>query len=484
MTLFIKGHSYGYELQRVAQMFCFGQKVQVREEEPPKDFAEEYIYTEWDGAASKVIYHCPQKAEKRVSSSTRETLIEENLELTFGAQIFEILSAVTGLYPPWGVLTGIRPVKLFLKRLRAGLDLPALGEVFLKNRRLDPSRFALALQTAQTERPLLERSTQDSFSLYVSIPFCPSRCTYCSFVSHSVEQAVKLIPVYIDKLIEELAEIGRFTRQLNLKLRTIYFGGGTPTVFNASQLERLMEAITEQFDLSDLWEYTVEAGRPDTITQEKLETIRKMGAGRISVNPQTLSDSVLQAVGRKHTAAQCMECYQMAKGLGFSVNMDLIAGLPTDTLEGFLRSVNGLIEAGPDNITIHTLTVKRAAQLCAKEIREQMDMVRNMVDNARTDLEKAGYFPYYLYRQTGTLSSLENVGYAKPGTECLYNIYMMDETHSVFAAGAGACTRLCHPRTGKIQRIYNYKYPYEYLERFEAIKDRKKQITAFFSTVL
>lgn len=484
MTLFIKGHSYGYELQRVVQMFCFGQKVPVREETPPKDFAEEYIYAEWDGAVPKVTYACPGKAGKKLLSNKRETLVEGNLELTFGVQIFETLSSVTGLYPPWGVLTGIRPVKLFLKQLQEGLDQSALKKFFLKNRLLDASRFALALQTAKTELPLLERSTPDSFSLYVSIPFCPSRCTYCSFVSHSVEQAAKLIPAYIDKLTEELTEIGRLARQLNLKLRTIYFGGGTPTVLNAEQLRRLMGTITEQFDLSDLWEYTIEAGRPDTITKEKLETIRKMGAGRISVNPQTLSDSVLQAVGRKHTAAQCMECCQMAKDLGFSVNMDLIAGLPTDTLEGFLHSVNGLIPAEPDNITVHTLTVKRAAQLCARETREQLDMVRNMVDNAKAGLEKAGYVPYYLYRQTGTLSSLENVGYAKPGTECFYNIYMMDETHSVFAAGAGACTRLRHPRTGKIQRIYNYKYPYEYLERFEEIKKRKKQITAFLGTVL
>ena len=484
MTIFIKGHSYGYELQRVAQMFCFGEKVQIREGVPPQDFTEAYLYADWDGITAKVTYYCPNGTEKKLLSNTRETLIEENLELTFGVQIFEILSAVTELRPPWGVLTGIRPVKLFLKRIQEGKDQPALKEVFLKNRLLETSRFQLALQTAQIELPLLERSTKDSFSLYVSIPFCPSRCTYCSFVSHSVEQAAKLIPAYIDKLIEELAEIGRLAQQLKLKLRTIYFGGGTPTVLSADQLGRLMEAITKYFDLSDLWEYTIEAGRPDTITKEKLETIRKMGAGRISVNPQTLSDSVLQTVGRKHTAFQCMECYRLAKELGFSVNMDLIAGLPTDTLEGFLHSVNGLIAAGPENITIHTLTVKRAARLSAREARKQLDMVRTMVDNAKTNLEKAGYFPYYLYRQTGTLSSLENVGYGKPGTECLYNIYMMDETHSVFAAGAGACTRLRHPQTGKIQRIYNYKYPYEYLERFGDIKERKKQITAFFGTVL
>ena len=299
MTIFIKGHSYGYELQRVAQMFCFGEKVQVREEVPPQDFTEAYLYADWDGITAKVTYYCPNGTEKKLLSNTRETLIEENLELTFGVQIFEILSAVTELRPPWGVLTGIRPVKLFLKRIQEGKDQPALKEVFLKNRLLETSRFQLALQTAQIELPLLERSTKDSFSLYVSIPFCPSRCTYCSFVSHSVEQAAKLIPAYIDKLIEELAEIGQLAQQLKLKLRTIYFGGGTPTVLSADQLGRLMEAITKYFDLSDLWEYTIEAGRPDTITKEKLETIRKMGAGRISVNPQTLSDSVLQTVGRK-----------------------------------------------------------------------------------------------------------------------------------------------------------------------------------------
>ena len=193
MTIFIKGHSYGYELQRVAQMFCFGEKVQIREGVPPQDFTEAYLYADWDGITAKVTYYCPNGTEKKLLSNTRETLIEENLELTFGVQIFEIHSAVTELRPPWGVLTGIRPVKLFLKRIQEGKDQPALKEVFLKNRLLETSRFQLALQTAQIELPLLERSTKDSFSLYVSIPFCPSRCTYCSFVSHSVEQAAKLI---------------------------------------------------------------------------------------------------------------------------------------------------------------------------------------------------------------------------------------------------------------------------------------------------
>lgn len=482
MTLFVDGHNYGYELQRVTQMFCFGEKVAVAQGTPPADFSGECVHALLRDGAAEVFYRA-DTAEKHLRCVPGD-FVEENAELTFGVLIYRLLSEATGLCPPWGVLTGIRPVKLFIRRIREGMDQNALRDAFITKRKVDESRFALALKTARAELPLLDRSTSDSFSLYVSIPFCPSRCAYCSFVSHSVEQAAKLIPAYVDRLCEELALTAKIAEKLGLRLRTVYFGGGTPTALTAGQLERLMETVAANFDLENVWEYTVEAGRPDTITQEKLRVIRRLGAGRVSINPQTLSDEVLRAVGRRHTAAQCMERYREARDMGFSVNMDLIAGLPADTEAGFRASVDGLAAAGPDNVTVHTLTLKRAARLSSGEARAKLDTVRAMTDYARERLERAGYAPYYLYRQNGTLSALENVGYAKPGTYCLYNVYMMDETHSVLAVGAGASTRLCHPVTGEIGRVYNYKYPYEYLERFDEIKKRKEQIVTFFGTPL
>lgn len=482
MTLFISGHAYGYELQRVAQMFCFGEKVPVVQG-PPAQECGEWLWAALENGRPVVTYRWAA-GEERCAPPPDEAVPEDGMELAFGVLIYGLLSRMTGLAPPWGVLTGIRPVKLFLRRIREGMDEASLRECFVEKRRLDESRFSLALRTARAQLPLVERSTGDSFSLYVSIPFCPSRCAYCSFVSHSVEQAARLIPDYVEHLCRELEMTARVADRLGLKLRTVYFGGGTPTALSAKQLERIMGTVKDRFDLERVWEYTVEAGRPDTITPEKLRIIRAMGAGRVSINPQTLSDQVLLAVGRRHTVAQCMEQYRLARDMGFTVNMDLIAGLPADTPEGFARSVDGLAEAAPDNITVHTLTVKRAARLTAADARAELAAVRAMVDGARETLTGAGYGPYYLYRQTGTLSALENVGYAKAGTECLYNVYMMDETHSVLAVGAGASTRLCHPVTGEIGRVYNYKYPYEYLERFGQVEKRKEQIVTFFGAPL
>lgn len=483
MTLFVDGHSYGYELQRVAQMFCFGEKVEVAQGAPPDGFQGEYIHAAVRDGAAEAAYH-RAGGQPGISFTGTRAPMDASLEMTLGYLIYSLLSEASGLRPPWGILTGIRPVKLFVRRLREGMSISAMRDFFINNRLVDESRFSLALETAQTELPLLERSTGDSFSLYVSIPFCPSRCAYCSFVSHSVERAAKLIPTYVDRLCEELALTAQIAGRLGLKLRTVYFGGGTPTALTAAQLDRLMGTVADHFDLASVWEYTVEAGRPDTITPEKLSVIKRRGAGRVSINPQTLSDGVLRAVGRRHTAADCMERYCEARELGFSVNMDLIAGLPADTPEGFRGSVDGLIAAGPDNITVHTLTVKRAARISPDEAKLRLDEARDMVDYARGRLKDAGYIPYYLYRQNGTLSSLENVGYAKTGTECLYNVYMMDETHSVLAVGAGASTRLCHPASGRIGRVYNYKYPYEYVERFGEIRKRREEIMTFFDSPL
>ncbi len=239
-------------------------------------------------------------------------------------------------------------------------------------------------KAARIERPLLSRLSERDFSLYVSIPFCPTRCAYCSFVSHSIGRAAKLIPAYLDRLCEELADLARIVSELGLRLRTVYFGGGTPTSLTAEQLARLMDTISDSFDLSGLWEYTVEAGRPDTVTAEKLRTIRSHGAHRISINPQTLEEGVLREIGRRHTSAQLLEAYQMARSEGFdSINMDLIAGLPTDTREGFSRTLDGVLRLAPENITVHTLTVKRAADLTFPQARAELDLVCGMVDEAR-----------------------------------------------------------------------------------------------------
>ena len=288
---------------------------------------------------------------------------------------------------------------------------------------------------------------------------------------------------YLDALIREIAHTGDLLRASGRTVRTLYIGGGTPTTLSSAQLRRLMEALRTHIDLTELVEYTVEGGRPDTLDAEKLETIASMGCGRMSINPQTMNDAVLARVGRRHTAAQTVAAYEAARAAGYdAVNMDLIAGLPGDTVEGFTVSLRQTIALDPENITVHTLTLKRASNLVVEHRAAAYDDVSAMLESCR-ELADVGYRPYYMYRQKGTLQNLENIGWAKPGCECLYNIYIMEEIHTILSAGAGGSTKLVIPgqRRGKIERIFNFKYPTEYIDRFEEILARKQGVEDFYA---
>ena len=288
---------------------------------------------------------------------------------------------------------------------------------------------------------------------------------------------------YVDKLCEELTAIRRTADRAGLHIRTFYIGGGTPTSLNAPQLEQLMSHIAKTFDLAKLDEYTVEAGRPDCTDAEKLRIIKKYGATRISINPQTFSDTVLQNIGRRHTAQDIIDCFAAARAAGHTnINMDLIAGLPGDTVEGFAASLRQAISLAPENITVHTLTLKRASNIVVEHRTADYADVAAMLDSCSM-LAEAGYRPYYMYRQKGTLQNLENIGWAKPGFECLYNIYIMEEVHTILSAGAGGSTKLVIPgqRRGKIERIFNFKYPTEYIDRFAELLDRKKAVEDFYA---
>ena len=335
------------------------------------------------------------------------------------------------------------------------------------------------------ENEIISLSKDNSFSLYISIPFCPTRCSYCSFVSHSVnsQSAKKLVEPYVELLCKELEETGRIAKELNLRLETVYFGGGTPTTLSAEQLEKLFKTVESNFDLTHLREYTVEAGRPDTVTKEKLFAIKNAGATRISINPQTFSDEVLETIGRNHNSQQTIDAYKLACDCGFdNINMDLIAGLPNDTVSSFKNSVDTAVKLGAQNITVHSLAMKTASYMAGN--RENTvctpKEANEMVDYSFEALKNNGYYPYDMYRQSKTVGNLENVGWCKNGKDGLYNVYMMDETHSVFGCGAGAVTKLRSPVDTKIERIYNFKYPYEYIDRFDERITRKAGIYYFY----
>ena len=340
----------------------------------------------------------------------------------------------------------------------------------------------MAKAIADLQEPILkEGSAPKTYSLYIGIPFCPSRCSYCSFVSCNLDRDRKLVQPYVDCLCREVEEIRAQAEQAGLKLCSIYIGGGTPTSLSADQLRQLMGTVRQCFDLSRVVEYTVEAGRPDCTDAEKLAVIKEYGATRISINPQTFSDEVLAGIGRRHSAQDILDCFADARKAGHDdINMDLIAGLPGDTVEGFEKSLRQAIALDPENITVHTLTLKRASRIVIEDQKENdYADVAAMLEKCHL-LAEAGYRPYYLYRQKNTLQNLENVGWCKPGHEGYYNIYIMEEVQTILSAGAGGSTKLVADGGKRMQRIFNFKYPTEYIQRFDEVLERKKGVAVFY----
>lgn len=388
-------------------------------------------------------------------------------------------TALLGHGLPWGSLTGVRPAKLPTKAMLAGKT-PGQAEQELREvYGVSPGKAALAVTCAEAALALKRTLRPDEVSLYVGIPFCPTRCAYCSFISADVKRSLGLVEPYLDGLCAETAAAGAALHAAGKYVRTLYIGGGTPTTLSPAQLDRLMGQLARCLDLSRCTEYTVEAGRPDTITAEKLAVLRAHGATRISVNPQTMEDSVLRAMGRAHTAQQVLDAYGLVKAAGFTqVNMDLIAGLPTDTVVGFRATIEQVISLDPANITVHTLALKKGAALFRdRENLPAAEAVGEMLDCAGRALTAAGYVPYYLYRQKYTSGSFENVGWCKPGTENGYNICMMEELHPVLALGAGGVTKLTDG-AGELKRLCNPKYAAEYLERLpRVLKDKENAFT-------
>ena len=390
--------------------------------------------------------------------------------------LYAVMSDYTGITLPWGSLTGIRPTKLAYELLVQGKTVDDLADYGVSKEKIEAVKAILENQEPFT-------TSYKKVNFYVHIPFCSSRCNYCSFVSMPVnKKTLPLMQRYTELLKGEIESGLKLLSENGYEIDSIYVGGGTPTALSAPQLEQLMSHIARTFDLKSLDEYTVEAGRPDCTDEEKLRIIKEYGATRISINPQTFSDEVLRNIGRRHTAQDILDCYRTARRVGHdNINMDLIAGLPGDTVEGFRHSLQTAIDLDPENITVHTLTLKRASNLVVEHRAADYADVAAMVESCEL-LEKAGYRPYYLYRQKGTLQNLENVGWCKPGYECLYNIYIMEEVHTILSAGAGGSTKLVAPgaRHGKIERIFNYKYPTEYIDRFDTILARKEGVKQFY----
>jgi oxygen-independent coproporphyrinogen-3 oxidase len=382
---------------------------------------------------------------------------------------------LTGITPPWGTLTGIRPAKRVGTMLSSGMTVEEAADALYRTCYTSPDKTRLCAAVAEAEAEALRKLDRRAVSVYIGIPFCPTRCSYCSFVSHSVEKEGRFIPAYVDALIEEIDEtLGRLT----VPVQSVYFGGGTPTTLSAEQLTRVMAAVARHADVGNLLEYTVEAGRPDTITADKLAAIRAGGADRISVNPQTTCDATLAAIGRTHSAEDFFEAYALAKDFPV-VNVDLIAGLPGETPEIFEKSLSDIIALKPANLTVHSLSLKRAARMQYADMARSRQHSGDIFRMLRSTSEKtavAGYRPYYLYRQRNTLGNLENVGYSRPGAEGLYNIYIMGEYQSIVALGCGGVSKVTELGGGRIERLFNDKHVHEYLRGEEKREVHRRRL--------
>lgn len=484
MNLYCISHNYLYETEKLLFLFFPLEKNTVL-----REFTEDsgnYFYTEIINNNETVTFKSTFSYNGETVSDEKtiksENVTDEEYELLSLA--YPLLKKLCGFAPEWGMLTGVRPSKLIMNKMLE-TDEETAKDYFINHFFASPEKTELALSVAKAEIEIIKEIDEKSFSLYVSIPFCPTRCSYCSFVSHSIgtDSAKKLMPEYVNKLCDEIVLTGEKAKENGLKLTSVYWGGGTPTTLSAEDLDRVLTVVEDNFDLSNCTEYTVEAGRPDTITEEKLNVLKKHNVGRISINPQTFSNSVLDAIGRKHSAELTIDKYKLAREIGFDcINMDLIAGLPTDTFESFKNSVDKAISLGAENITVHTLALKRSSTIVTQNESDCVTEkdVSKMLDYAKKALVENGYHPYYMYRQSKALGNFENVGWCKERKECKYNVLMMEEYEHILSVGAGSVTKLLSPGIEKIERIFNYKFPFEYISRFSELLEKKERISTFF----
>ncbi|MBQ2880659.1 MAG: coproporphyrinogen dehydrogenase HemZ [Clostridia bacterium] len=458
MKLEIIGHDFRFDCENMCMLFFPNTKFAAGINDGRE------VKTYFDGITASAEF-TDVDGKKYLATAEVYDILYDKEKAAVKTAMFKAFSEATGIRPPWGILTGIRPVSFWLKMCEMYGEKAA--EVLEKYYLVIPQKIRLCIETSVERAETAAMCKPDTVSLYVSIPFCPTRCKYCSFVSGATEKEHRYIPKYLEVLSRELSQKAELIRQREQKLQTIYIGGGTPSILSAEQLDLLIGHINKTFDFSNVCEFTVEAGRPDTITEDKISVLAANGVSRVSVNPQTLNDDVLRIVGRKHTVADFYRAYEIVAKTNMSVNVDLIAGLPGENAEGFADGVSEITALSPDNITVHSLYVKRAADygmdgsgkdfVCAGA-----DEGTKMITLGSEILHNNGYFPYYLYRQKNTVGNNENTGYAKHGKECKYNILMMDDLQTIYGCGAGGMTKIVEGT--HIERLSNTKFAYNYIE--------------------
>ena len=491
MKLIFRGHDDRYAVEQSLLAFFPDERPVYEAAESGEDHATVSLTVgkKYAAAVTRITYHGKtERGESRVSVEgvsdeyELERLRQKAVKLSF----FKAARAITGATPSWGALTGIRPGKIAGRYLEQGCSEKETDRILRDTYFVAPERRRLAIETAKAGLKAKAELAPNEISLYVGIPFCPTRCSYCSFVSASVEKSFALMEPYLEVLLQEITDAAQMVRETGLKIKSFYMGGGTPTTLSAAQMDRLLGHLNRSFDLSGCVEYCIEAGRPDTIDRDKLQVLLNHGADRISVNPQSLEDHVLRAIGRKHSAADIEKTMELVASMNFPhVNMDLIAGLPEDTPEGFRRTLDKCLVYGADNITVHTLALKKGSRILLEGSKiPTAAEVGAMLDYANPTLRAAGFMPYYLYRQKYMSGSFENVGWCISGAEGLYNIYIMEELHSILSLGAGGSTKMVDAERGRIERVFHAKFPTEYIQREDKRQENLRAFRVFHENML
>lgn len=477
IEILLKDVPYEQDIREIFMAFFYGAKFYYEENE---DFDIRFLADRADdGFRTSIIFRdgskiseCIAEAELRMENKNR-----------IKRYIYHTISARYDMTLPWGILTGIRPTKIVMELLEKAWKLSDIRVHLSDTYLVSDEKIELCMETALVEKRILDTlDYENGYSLYIGIPFCPSTCVYCSFTSYPIKLWEKEVEIYVNSLCKELSFVA--DKLKDRKLQTIYMGGGTPTSIGAEALDRILTCVKEHFDVSHLLEFSVEAGRADSITREKLEVLKKHKVDRISINPQSMNEKTLEKIGRKHTVSDFVEKFRLARELGFdNINTDLIMGLMGEGLEEATFTMEEIRKLNPESVTVHSLALKRAARLNLLEDkfdRASFDTMADMLDISQRICHEMNLYPYYMYRQKNIAGNFENVGYSKQGKECIYNILIMEEKQSIIACGAGTTTKLVYREENRVERIENVKDPKLYTERLQEMLDRKNILNTIF----
>ena len=485
--VYLEGHDFKYEVAELIKLFYSNIQIEFVENKALVDdqslLIENRLFLKSNNYYVETKVYKSNKClsknvMKRVESiDILSSDIRKITKLSIKQSIFGALSNISSVKVPWGVLTGIRPTKIVHDLINKQIESKDISQILLTQYKLSEEKAKLIIDIAQTERKVIKQDCINRFSLYVSIPFCPTRCLYCSFPSNSVEKYGDEMDNYTEKLIYEIENTAKLLSDKHID--TVYIGGGTPTALSVNNLDKIIKKIYSQFDTDTINEFTVEAGRPDTINQEMLKMLRDNNIKRISINPQTMCGNTLKTIGRNHTPNDIIRAFKLARKLGFEIiNMDIIVGLPSENSDHVTETMKQISSLEPDNLTVHTMAIKRASKL--KESLKDYSLskqktIEDMLSITQEYASKLGMHPYYLYRQKQILGNYENVGYSKPNKECKYNILIMEEIQTIVAVGAGGTSKFYYPKEDRIERVANVKNLYEYMKRVDEMINKKEK---------